>query len=213
MPPVAIELLPAITTGRYRGLTFAERRAAEVARASLERAFDLIERVPTLSRTVAYLVRSVHVLTATPCFDVSHSDPEVPFSIFVSVPGGDEAHGPTRLAEAIVHECMHLQLTFIERALPMVADMGYNLFSPWQECLRPVQGVLHGLYVFGVVDAFLEALEPNLEEDERRFVERRRGQIAGEIARVGEVARALTPKGRQLAVRALGRAFPLSRNA
>jgi hypothetical protein len=113
MPPVVIEVLPCTTARHYGGLTFAGRSAATAAEVNLEAAFRWIERAPTLSRSIGWPLRSLHV--ADPEFDISHSDPEVPFSIFVSVPGVDEPYGPLRLAEQIVHECMHLQLTLIER--------------------------------------------------------------------------------------------------
>lgn len=205
MPPVIIEVLPCTTARPYGGLTFAGRAAAAAATVPLEAAFKWIERVPTLSHSIAWLLRSLHVLVADPEFDVSHSDPEVPFSIFVSVPRDDEAHGSLRLAEQIVHECMHLQLTLMERAVPMVAVKDFTLFSPWQQCPRSAQGVLHGLYVFGVVDAFLGVLQPGLESTERAFVDRRKSQIAHEIASVKGIIGALNPHGRRLFTRVLNR--------
>ncbi len=135
-------------------------------------------------------------------FDVSHSDPEVPFSIFVSVPSA-ERDGTSRLAESILHECMHLQLTMIEAVLPLVDDESASAFSPWRQASRPLRGVFHGLYVFSAIDAFLQTLERNgsLAPNTTAFVRKRRSQIASEIPLVAHlaVAEALTKDGRVMA--------------
>lgn len=201
MPPIGIELLDEAMVSRYGELRFGSPSEAERARPAFEAAIDLLERVPTLAQSVGYLVRSLHVLSAGPEFDVSYSDPEVPFSIFVSIPRENEAHARMRLAEQIVHESMHLQLTLIERAIPMVSPTDIRLYSPWQGRPRSVQGLLHGLYVFGVISAFFEALNPHLATADRHFAKRRCSQIASEIASVQDITSTLTRHGRELALR------------
>lgn len=62
-------------------------------------------------------------------YDVSHSTPVLPLSIFVSVPGADERHAELRLAESIIHEAMHLQLTFIE-------SLSHSLSRPERQRFR-----------------------------------------------------------------------------
>ena len=138
--------------------------------------------------------------------DVSYSDPDVPFSVFVSIPGPGR-HTALRLAESLVHECMHLHLTLIEAVVPLVGDDCASTFSPWLRRPRPLRGVLHGLYVFSVVDEFLRVLElgGSLGPDQMAFAARRRRQIAGEIAQVDHPALAagLTGDGKVLVERLL----------
>ena len=114
--------------------------------------------VPTLQFSVAALIRSCHVLKPeNESFDVSYSDPRVPFSVFVSVPRGRGETNALRVAESLVHEAMHLQLTLIERLLPLVDESEQTYFSPWKRTRSP-RGILHALYVFRVVESFLERL-------------------------------------------------------
>ena len=199
-----IEELPAPSRVRYErsGLVFLGSLFIENHLAVVRSALSLIALVPSLYETVAAYLRTLHVLQAPGTdFDVSHSDPEVPFSIFVSIPS-DERESKLRLAESIIHECMHLQLTMIEAELPLVCDRNVLAFSPWQQTARPLSGVLHGLYVFSVIDAYFQALGQScsLTRDERAFVTKRRDEITQEIAQVAHLATAkeLTDEGRVL---------------
>ena len=167
----------------------------------------LVAAAPSLKAAVAAYLRCVHVLQPPGAeIDVSYSAPDVPFSVFVSIPCPGRLTA-LRLAESLVHECMHLHLTLIEVVLPLVDDVRASTFSPWMGRPRPLRGVLHGLYVFSAIDAFLRILEHggSLRPDEAAFAARRRRQIAGEIAQVdhGTVAAGLTGDGRTLAARLL----------
>ena len=125
----------------------------------LQDAIDVLARVPTLQGTVSTLIRTCHVLKPeNDSYDVSHSDPRTPFSAFVSVP---RKRGPTdalRVAESLVHEAMHLQLTLIERLLPLVKESDLTYFSPWKGTQRSPRGVLHALYVFRAIHNFFGRL-------------------------------------------------------
>ena len=83
-----IEKLPASTRARYedRGLAFSESTsAADVA--AVRSALSLVALLPSLRETISAYSRALHILKAPGSdFDVSHSDPEVPFSVFVSIP-------------------------------------------------------------------------------------------------------------------------------
>ena len=142
---------------------------------------------------------------------MSHSDPGVPLSIFASVPPG-EGKGRLRLAESIIHECMHLQLTMVEKVLPLVEAPEGRLFSPWRQTLRPVTGVLHGFYVFVVVHEFFRVLSRtgSLTSEESVFINKRRRQIIEEAAQVPLLtsAEGLTDHGQAL-VRHLNRCLDL----
>ena len=61
---------------------------------------------------------------------------------------------PWVLADSIIHEFHHNRLFFLQDASPLfsktgdgVADRG-EYYSPWREDLRPLQGILHGAYVY-----------------------------------------------------------------
>ena len=167
----------------------------------------LVAAAPSLRAAVAAYLRCVHVLQPPGAdVDVSYSDPDVPFSVFVSIPGPGR-HAALRLAESLVHECMHLHLTLIEAVLPLVDDVRASTFSPWMRRPRPLRGVLHGLYVFSAIDAFLRVLESGglLGPDQAAFAARRRRQIAGEIAQVdhGAIAAGSTGDGKMLVERLL----------
>ena len=199
-----VEALPRSTRERYDrcGLVFSEATSIVPQLSAIESALSLIAAVPSLYETVVAYMRALHVLQSPHVdYDVSHSDPEVPFSIFVSVPVvGSERR--VRLAESIIHECMHLQLTMIEAARRLVAERDAFTFSPWRRCLRPVGGVFHGLYVFAVIDATFRALGDcqSLTPDEEVFAIKRRTEITEEMrqVRILDVAEGLTSEGRLL---------------
>ena len=144
------------------GLSLASLRdpvaAADAAR-RLAGAFEVVAEVPSLAKAVGGVLSAVHVIhTPDPDTDVSFSDPAVPFSAFVGVPDADGHVASLRLAEGLVHEAMHLQLTLLENVLPLVAGELEGHWSPWQRKVRPTRGVLHGYYVFRVLDAFFTQL-------------------------------------------------------
>jgi HEXXH motif-containing protein len=124
----------------------------------VQEAIDILTSLPTLHATVAKLVRVCHLIKPEDDYDVSYSDPQVPFSIFVSVPQRRRPHDALRVAESIVHEAMHLQLTLLEQATPLVHPSDAKYFSPWKGAYRSPQGVLHALYVFRVIAQYLERL-------------------------------------------------------
>src|SRR4028118_1832101 len=107
----------------------------------LKEAINVLKHAPSLFTTVATLVRTIHVLNPPDDqYDVSFSEPHIPFSIFTSVPRRSNVNGPLRLAEAIVHEAMHLQLTLIERVAPLVVGSGLKYLSPWRREFRASGG-------------------------------------------------------------------------
>lgn len=182
-------------------------------RKQIRGAMYCLRAMPVVATAVSQLVRVIHLVKAPhPDYDISHSDPDLPFSIFISLPGGHQVEGTVRLAESILHEAMHLQLSLFEQHTPLIARPEAQLYSPWKQTERPVQGILHGLYVFGVIDAFMEILEQMPGEYDGRLIRQRRGQIADEIAEVSELALAsdLTETGALLREAILSR-FPSAR--
>jgi HEXXH motif-containing protein len=150
----------------------------------LKEADKVLKLVPTLLTTVAALVRSVHLIDpVNDNYDVSFSEPHVPFSIFISVPRASDVISALRIAEAIVHEAMHLQLTLIEQVVPIVRTRSLQHYSPWRGEFRSAQGVLHGLYVFSVIDAFFCVLQslPVWDFNSVGYIKRRRSEIHGQV--------------------------------
>jgi hypothetical protein len=130
-------------------------------------------------------------------YDISHTTPELPLSIFVSIPAANERHAVLRLAESLIHEAMHLQLTLIETSVPLVRSTSATAFSPWKAEDRPVQGLMHGLYVFAVIHVALGVLM-RAAPDTRDYAEARRRDISAEVATMGDGRPGLTSEGAAL---------------
>ena len=84
-----IESLPRSSRAPYEeaGLIFSKCFSTEANLDVLQSALSLIASVPSLHATVAQYLRSLHILESPGAdYDVSHSDPGVPFSIFCLCP-------------------------------------------------------------------------------------------------------------------------------
>lgn len=164
----------------------------------LGRALALLQQVPSLAATVGALVKSIHILEASdPGFDVSFSDPSIPFSVFLNISEGPFAD--IRTAEALVHEAMHLQLSLIERLTPIAKSDQSLHYSPWKRSERPVAGLMHALYVFRVIDQWLSNLPENSDAF-TDYAEKRRKQIDEEVEQLNPSAffDQLTVEGQRL---------------
>lgn len=188
---IAIELITGDLLRQYESKGFRFYNVEEMAWTSvvdcIKDAFTILRLVPSLQCSVATLVRAIHIIKPeTEDYDISFSEPHIPFSIFVSVPKRRVQTDALRVAEAIVHEAMHLQLTLIEQAVPLVETGSRLYFSPWRDEHRPVQGILHALYVFRVIDSFLQELLPEdaLPIESLDYIKGRRSQIACQIQEI-----------------------------
>ena len=201
-----VELLPAARTDRWRciGLRFATE--ADVNERDfirmLAKSLDVIRLVPPLRGTVAGLCRSIHPLLAPGNdLDVSYSDPILPCSVFVSCPLPTERHHVERLAENLMHEALHLQLSLVELVEPLIkpARREKPVFSPWKGEGRTVQGLVHAVYVFGNLRCFWRLAASILPDPS--FARMRIGTIDGEMANAAHFLEggSLTPMGRRLA--------------
>lgn len=172
--------------------------------AELARAMQLIEVAPGAGEAVRELIWSITPVDSDgPDFDTGYSDPALPFSIFIGAHAAEDRVPSIRLAEGVLHEAMHLQLSLIEDTVPLAGGSGERRYSPWQRRQRPTQGILHGLYVFRVVQDWLRVLvsDPVLASAELANARRRIAQIEDECAELADVAASndLTPDGRILA--------------
>jgi len=159
--PIEVTIGEMVRRGEEQGIEFYD--AKEIAEneiiSCLEDSIAILNQIPTLTRTVATLVRALHLIKPeSNDHDVSFSEPDIPFSIFVSIPQSRIPNDVLRVAESIIHEAMHLQLTLIEQVMALTNPTNRIYFSPWRGEYRTVQGVLHALYVFRVVDCFLGEL-------------------------------------------------------
>lgn len=198
---LAVELLAALPAQQLssKGAPFADKVTIEVQSLNgLARALNVLQQVPSLAAAVGVLAKSVHILEASePGFDVSFSDPSIPFSVFLSISEGRFAD--LRTAEALVHETMHLQLSLIERLVPLAkVNQGLH-YSPWKLSQRPVAGLMHALYVFRVIDQWLSHL-PKTSEETKDYAEKRRKEIGEEIEQLAPASFVdhLTVDGQQL---------------
>ena len=196
---IYLEKLPSNIEANFEtlGLCFAaaDDQAIEYQLSELKLAFDLIANVPSLYRTIIRLVRSVHILdSGSDQHDVSFSDPSIPFSIFISIPSMHQLNSSIRIAEAIVHEAMHLQLTLIDRLNSLVVDDEKKMFSPWKGEDRRPSGILHALYVFSVIYISLPLLLPANDI----FISLRQSEIKNQVQQINSfrLFDGLTPLGR-----------------
>ena len=209
LPHARFEILRGRARERYAalGLSLTKDLPSESAMALFGDAFDLLAAGPGLRGAVQALVQRVHPLVPRgPGYDSSHSDPELPFSIFVSIPDGEPA-AALRLAESILHEAMHLQLSLVEAREPLVrqpqpGERTATGYSPWQDTERPIGGLVHGLFVFRVIFDWLGALSANYPHDRdlANYAARRRSEIGQEVESLGDLAAspALTTPGKRL---------------
>ena len=169
---------------------------------TLSEALTLVAQVPSLSQSIQMLVKSTHLLRPDePTMDTSFSEPRLPFSIFVSVPPGRIEDDASRVAEAIVHEAMHLQLSLVERQIPLIGNFRLATFSPWRGEIRDASGLLHALYVFRVIFDWLALMGAQIP----RYASRRRREIDQQVLGVDWpcLRPALTPAGTALLDRLL----------
>jgi hypothetical protein len=188
---IPIELLPEDLACGYESPDVRFIETEEILRGGVfsrvEEALKILGGVPSLLSTVSLLIRALHLIDpADDEIDVSFSEPALPFSAFVSVPGSNAVAGALRVAEALLHEAMHLQLTLLEAFVPLVKPGERTYFSPWRNEYRTPQGVLHALYVFRVIDAFLSTkpLEGQGRLAWLHYARERRGTIARQVQEV-----------------------------
>jgi len=162
----------------------------------LKEAINILSQSNEIFKPIQILVKSLHILKATDDdTDISYSLPNIPFSIFVSVPAIRVNNDSMRVAEGILHEAMHLQLSLIEKITPLVIQDSALFYSPWKGEHRNAQGIIHALYVFRAVQAFYKKQSKSME-----FASNRIDQIDIEISSLYklDISNSLTEKGNRL---------------
>jgi HEXXH motif-containing protein len=204
--PVPLERFETTMLARYGSLGLREPKSFDARHFESEfaEALGLIDSAPGASAAVRELVWSVTPIEVDgPEFDTSYSDPDVPFSIFIGAHRPADRVPAIRLAEGILHEAMHLQLSLMEDEVPLITGHSDRRRSPWQGRQRPTQGLLHGLYVFRVVQDWLLAVVAAgaVEGAEREYVGLRLKQINADCAKLVGIDESvdLTSNGRLFA--------------
>jgi hypothetical protein len=207
---IIVECLRPNLTERYRDIELEFYSPDEIVGLNLLRRLNCAMKFITAVRGAALAVSSVlstvHILKPkSPDYDVSYSEPALPFSIFVGVNPKPRVDSDLRLVECILHECMHLQLTLIEEIVSLAASSSELHHSPWRQTVRPTRGVLHALYVFRVIQEFFSVAltSANFNDEERRHARRRVNEIGSEVAQVGDLSASqdLTSAGRGIVTR------------
>ena len=202
-----VELLPGHLAVRWGdlGLRFAMERDLEGCAFvdTLIEALALVRISEPVHGTVAGMCRSLHPLIARDGeTDVSFSDPALPFSVFVSCPPAGARDRVARLAESLVHEALHLQLSLVEKVEPLVAEdgRGTQAYSPWKGEERSLQGLVHAVYVFGNLRRFWNDVAGE-RPAVSRFARTRARTIDREMEHAAHLAssRFLTASGRRMA--------------
>jgi HEXXH motif-containing protein len=189
--------------GAERGLSLATDAEADRATDLIEAALlKVVKPFPFLWSAVSELAWRCHPLLASDeDYDVSFSDPAIPFSVFVSAPVRGDRRSLLRVAESLIHETMHLQLTLFEALSPLVDKTSdWLMYSPWKRQERPAQGILHGAYVFYVLRwMWRRVADTSPDSIDQNFALRRISEIDEEISAVPslEGSPALTEKGKR----------------
>ena len=161
--------------------------------------FAILKPISGVADSIAQFVKSLHLIKPPDDdTDISFSDPTVPFAAFVSVPTTTAEEVPWRVAESILHEFMHLQLSAIENVVPLVATKRGAYYSPWRKEMRPVSGVLHGAYAFfGVNDFVLKGLRLAQSPRINSYLLARRRTLRNQFSEIQTLSdhRSLTPIG------------------
>ncbi|TCM07460.1 HEXXH motif-containing putative peptide modification protein [Sphingomonas sp. PP-CC-3G-468] len=162
---------------------------------------NMIEECADLADAVRTVTQHVHLLDASPGYDVSHSEPRWLNRIFVSVPDRRDEVGALRFAEGVIHEAMHLALTLLELQHPLVRGGADMMPSPWRHEPRPTGGVLHGLFVFSCLHAAFRELSRGCRGAAAEHVRGRLDDISAEVLSIDlkTLSAGLTPLGCELA--------------
>ncbi|GAB3644136.1 aKG-HExxH-type peptide beta-hydroxylase [Spirosoma arcticum] len=175
----------------------------------LLQALSLLQRVKPVAASIGKLVKTLQVLRQDDAeIDTSYSHPKIPFSIFVSVCEDASLLSSLRVAESILHEAMHLQLTLLENVIELIRPKSNNLYySPWRDEDRPARGILHGIYVFKAVHDFYVAFATahNCSNEVKEFLVDRIERTGSELDSLNNFDQIsdLTKEGKSLVVNLL----------
>jgi HEXXH motif-containing protein len=135
----------------------------------------------------------------------SFSSPMLPGIIFVGMLRPDGQMTDWRhLAELIFHEHLHNRLYLLDTLCPLTeinTPYDETFYSPWKKVDRPLDGILHSLYVFShLAWLWKYAFQTATNESIARFADARRCEHLLSLSKVDQVsvlaARGLTDAGK-----------------
>ena len=145
----------------------------------------------------------------------SFSSPMLPGVIFVGMLRPDGQMTDWRhLAELIFHEHLHNRLYLLDTLCPLTeinAPYDEIFYSPWKEVDRPLEGILHSLYVFShLAWLWKHAFQTATNESIARFADARRHEHLLSLSKVDQAsvlaARGLTDAGKAVVHASMGAA-------
>ena len=124
-------------------------RAWAASGAEACRSISLIES--HISIPVRSVLKSILPLHSQPRITLSSTSPETLGCISASLP-----HTPFLLAETLIHEAAHtvLQISCDEVSYWTSGDVRRAYRSPWRTDLRPINGMVHGIFAFMAVSEY-----------------------------------------------------------
>lgn len=189
----------------FMGLTFCDKKGFLLS--EYHQLLCKIESLLSFSKNIhssikAFAINFHPLLSEYEDFDVSFSDPCIPFDVFSNVPRNEEKYSAERFVEGIIHETLHLQLTVVEHLLPLFHNglLTDDVFSPWKGEGRNERGLLHAVYVFSNIKKFwLKVNEQS--KNINNFALKRVCTIQKELSRAEHILKseALTSDGKRLA--------------
>ncbi|AOR59335.1 aKG-HExxH-type peptide beta-hydroxylase [Pectobacterium parmentieri] len=164
--------------------------------------YESLACVRNLQSSISSFALVFHPILSAPNNDVSFSDPDIPFDIFCSIPSIQEANRLERFTESVIHETLHLQLTCIEKHIPLFHEeyLSNHFYSPWKGEGRNERGLLHAIYVFSNIRKYWITMN-NSSVKNSNFIERRIISITNELEKSEHIftSKALTKEGSRLA--------------
>jgi HEXXH motif-containing protein len=157
----------------------------------------LTERHPRWAAGIGELIRVLVPLSSSSSASVSLTVRDAVGLVALTRPPE-----PATLAATLIHELQHNRLNAIHDVTPLYSGTPEtDLYSPWRDDPRPVQGLLHGMFAFCGVADFWRA-ESGADAPDRQIAVLEHVVVSQQVrlayTTLAAVAGRLTPIGRQL---------------
>jgi len=122
----------------------------------------------------------VPLVDPTECTSTSFTFNHFPHVTFIS-----DSFSIATILENVIHEYHHDKLNLTMKFYDFLSGKGGRYFSPWRNDIRPVNGLIHGIYVFVEIYSFyVKALDDEndlITPEQRSFIRFRMGLIYHEL--------------------------------
>ena len=157
-----------------------ENDKIDIFKETVEKAMDYIKEYNIdLYNELTLLINKV-----VPLEVISDANPSSSNSTILGIVFCTYNDDPLLLAEMLIHEFSHNKLFLFQETDPLLdpdvhgdgwKDQGY--YSPWRSDPRPLNGILHGLYVFTQVATFWDYVITNMKEKNYEHISSKRFYI------------------------------------